>query len=140
AALDAGTGGDRDSPTTWVARAAAWSGGTYSVGSMSPIAPPPQLTAHAAKVAILLCSRRVGMPKSGAILRACLADGVGLAETGLECQFKTGTAGKDKRAGRPRPEDVSMALSLRIENETQLPDGGPLSVSVTGKRNIDIGR
>jgi type VI secretion system protein ImpI len=33
-----------------------------------------------------------------------------------------------------------MALSLRIENETQLPDGGPLSVSVTGKRNIDIGR
>jgi hypothetical protein len=83
AALDAGTRGDRDSPTTWVARAAAWSGGTYSVGSMSPIAPPPQLTAHAAKVAILLCSRRVGMPKSGAILRACLADGVGLAETGL---------------------------------------------------------
>jgi type VI secretion system protein ImpI len=33
-----------------------------------------------------------------------------------------------------------MALSLRIENETQLPDGGPLSVTVTGKRNIDIGR
>ena len=33
-----------------------------------------------------------------------------------------------------------MALTLTIENETQLPDGGPLSVSVTGKRGIDIGR
>jgi type VI secretion system protein ImpI len=33
-----------------------------------------------------------------------------------------------------------MALSLKIENETQLPDGGPLSVMVSGKRNIDIGR
>jgi type VI secretion system protein ImpI len=33
-----------------------------------------------------------------------------------------------------------MGLSLRIENETQLADGGPLSVNVAGKRNIDIGR
>src|SRR5262245_12586336 len=33
-----------------------------------------------------------------------------------------------------------MALILKIENETQLADGGPLSVTVTGKRNIDIGR
>ncbi|MBN8937788.1 MAG: FHA domain-containing protein, partial [Rhizobiales bacterium] len=33
-----------------------------------------------------------------------------------------------------------MRLNLRIENETSLPDGGPLSVAVTGKRGIDIGR
>lgn len=33
-----------------------------------------------------------------------------------------------------------MALTLTIENETSLPDGGPLSVTVTGKRGIDIGR
>ena len=33
-----------------------------------------------------------------------------------------------------------MGLTLTIENETSLPDGGPLSVSVTGKRGIDIGR
>jgi len=33
-----------------------------------------------------------------------------------------------------------MALKLRIENETSLPDGGPLSVTVEGKRGIDIGR
>lgn len=33
-----------------------------------------------------------------------------------------------------------MALTLTIENETSLPDGGPLSVSVSGKRGLDMGR
>ncbi len=33
-----------------------------------------------------------------------------------------------------------MALTLRIENETSLPDGGPLSISIQGRRGIDIGR
>jgi type VI secretion system protein ImpI len=33
-----------------------------------------------------------------------------------------------------------MALTLRIDNQTSLPDGGPLSVTIRGKRGIDIGR
>jgi len=33
-----------------------------------------------------------------------------------------------------------MGLTLRIESQTSLPDGGPLSVSIQGKRGIDIGR
>ena len=33
-----------------------------------------------------------------------------------------------------------MALSLKIENATSLPDGGPLSIDVPGKRGLDIGR
>jgi type VI secretion system protein ImpI len=33
-----------------------------------------------------------------------------------------------------------MGLTLTIENEISLPDGGPLSVSVSGKRGLDIGR
>ena len=33
-----------------------------------------------------------------------------------------------------------MALTLRIENETKLPDGGPVSITVSARRNIDIGR
>jgi type VI secretion system protein ImpI len=33
-----------------------------------------------------------------------------------------------------------MTLTLHIENETSLPDGGPLSVSVKGERGLDIGR
>ena len=31
-------------------------------------------------------------------------------------------------------------LALRIENETTLPDGGPLGITVEGTRGIDIGR
>jgi type VI secretion system protein ImpI len=33
-----------------------------------------------------------------------------------------------------------MALSFQLVNETTLPDGGPVSFRVTGKRGIDIGR
>jgi type VI secretion system protein ImpI len=33
-----------------------------------------------------------------------------------------------------------LVLALRIENETTLPDGGPLSIRVEGTRGIDIGR
>ncbi len=33
-----------------------------------------------------------------------------------------------------------MALTLAIENESRLADGGPLSIRVTGRRGIDIGR
>ncbi len=33
-----------------------------------------------------------------------------------------------------------MALSLRIENASSLPDGGPLGIEVAGKRGVDIGR
>jgi type VI secretion system protein ImpI len=33
-----------------------------------------------------------------------------------------------------------MALRLTIENFPQLPDGGPISFTVTGKRSVDIGR
>ena len=33
-----------------------------------------------------------------------------------------------------------MALRFTIENEPNLPDGGPVSFTVTGKRSVDIGR
>src|SRR5215203_4384517 len=33
-----------------------------------------------------------------------------------------------------------MPLRFSIENQTNLPDGGPLSVTVSGKRGLDIGR
>src|SRR5262249_16964745 len=33
-----------------------------------------------------------------------------------------------------------MGLTLKIENMTSLADGGPLSVSIKGKRGLDIGR
>jgi type VI secretion system protein ImpI len=33
-----------------------------------------------------------------------------------------------------------MSLSLQLVNETTLPDGGPVSLRISGKRGIDIGR
>lgn len=33
-----------------------------------------------------------------------------------------------------------MPITLAIENEPRLPDGGPISIRITGKRGIDIGR
>ena len=33
-----------------------------------------------------------------------------------------------------------MPLTLTIENQTALPDGGPLSVTTAGGRGLDIGR
>ena len=33
-----------------------------------------------------------------------------------------------------------MALTLTIENQASLPDGGPLSVTLSGGRGLDIGR
>jgi len=33
-----------------------------------------------------------------------------------------------------------MALTLKIENQTSLPDGGPLTMTIQGQRGIDIGR
>src|SRR4051812_36085952 len=35
---------------------------------------------------------------------------------------------------------MTMALNLKIENETNLADGGPLGITVSGRRSIDIGR
>ena len=33
-----------------------------------------------------------------------------------------------------------MGLTLKIENMPSLPDGGPLTYSIQGKRGLDIGR
>jgi hypothetical protein len=93
AAEDSGSRADRDSPLTWLALAAAWSGGVVSIGGSPRIAPPPELTAHAVRVAILLTARQANPPESTAPqntppernprLRACIEDGISLAESGL---------------------------------------------------------
>src|ERR1700704_5117869 len=42
--------------------------------------------------------------------------------------------------GRRGAEEPAMSLALQLVNETTLPDGGPVSIRITGKRGIDIGR
>lgn len=83
AAEDFGKTADRDSAMTWLARAAAWSGGAVAVGKGPAIAPPPEMTAHAARVAILLSAYPLAPAERRAKLGACIEDGAKLAETGL---------------------------------------------------------
>jgi hypothetical protein len=73
-----------DSATTWLANAAVWSGGAITMGRAAPIAPPPEMTPHAAAVAIQLAAGPLREPgeRSGK-LKICIEDGARLAQTGL---------------------------------------------------------
>ncbi len=83
AAQDAATRGDQDAATTWLAYSAAWSGGALAFGRATPVAPPPELTPHAAVVAIQLASSRLSPEERAVQFKTCIAEGARLAETGL---------------------------------------------------------
>jgi hypothetical protein len=74
---------DRDSATTWLALATAWSGGSISRSSQKPVPTPPQLTAQATRTAILLAARLVKAPERDKRLRACVEDALTIAENGI---------------------------------------------------------
>jgi hypothetical protein len=71
AALQVGMEGDKRAPTTWLALAAAWSGGSMSLGEYSAPA-PPDLTAKAARGAVLTALASVPVKNRAAHLKACL--------------------------------------------------------------------
>jgi len=83
AALEIGTRGDNKDALTWLARAAGWSGGflNSSPNRQDPV--PPYMTARAARIAVLFCAARIGGVERSKRLRACIAEGIKLAETGL---------------------------------------------------------
>jgi hypothetical protein len=83
AAQDAATQSDPNAATTWLARSAAWSGGALVMGQAAPIAPPPELTPHAAVVAILLAARYLSPADRTLQFKACIEEGAKLAEAGL---------------------------------------------------------
>jgi hypothetical protein len=77
AALRIGMSTDRRLAATWAALAAAWSGGSMSEGEhMVPV--PPDLTAKAARVAVLTGLSRVGAKERAGHLRTCLENGLRL--------------------------------------------------------------
>ncbi|HEY0441936.1 MAG TPA: hypothetical protein VGD36_17865 [Xanthobacteraceae bacterium] len=80
----AGERADPNDELTWLARAAAWSGGALAIGNGARIAPPPELTPHAAQVAILLSLRYLKPAQQNLRLQACVEEGIKLAETGLQ--------------------------------------------------------
>jgi hypothetical protein len=78
AALRLGMDSDKRSPTTWLALAAAWSGGSMSPGE-HPVPTQPDLTAKAARGAVLVALAGVPVKDRAAHLRACLESGRRLA-------------------------------------------------------------
>ncbi|MBN8937789.1 MAG: hypothetical protein J0I13_16240, partial [Rhizobiales bacterium] len=83
AAQDAATQADQNTATAWNALSAAWSGGTMSAGRGLAIAPPPELTPHAAAVAMTLAGAYLAPDQRKSILKTCIDEGARLAETGL---------------------------------------------------------
>ena len=70
-ALEIGERSDDRAPATWVALAAAWSGGNM-MREGQPVQAPPHLTAKAARAAVLIALARVPARARGPQFRACV--------------------------------------------------------------------
>jgi len=82
AAQEIGTQSDSNDPLTWLALAAGWSGGLLAAFPGLPVPVPTYMTARAARIAVLLSVAKLRKDRPSR-LRACIADGIKLAETGL---------------------------------------------------------
>lgn len=82
AALDTASAADPRAPTTWLAYAAGWSGGSLSAPDQEPARPPPAACATAANAAVMLAVTQ-GDPL-GVVdrIRACAEAGVRFADGG----------------------------------------------------------
>jgi hypothetical protein len=83
AALRLGYMSERSAPTTWLAFAAAWSGGSMTMGDDPPVPAAPNLTAKAVRAAVLTALARVPVKQRREKLDGCLAEGTRLANDGL---------------------------------------------------------
>jgi hypothetical protein len=78
-ALAVGMAGNRAAPTTWVALAAAWSGGSLTPPDQPPAPAPPHLTPKAVRAAVLTALARISVKQRRDRLAACMNEGVKLA-------------------------------------------------------------
>jgi hypothetical protein len=83
AALKVGAQGDANDSLTWLALAAGWSGGMLSSHPQMQVAVPQYMTARAARIAILLSARFAKPSERTLRMRACIANGIELAKSGL---------------------------------------------------------
>ncbi len=82
AALDVAERLPPGDPATWLAFAAAWSGGSMVSADFDPVPPPPQLTAKAVRAALLLALGRVHQPDRERLAARCVASCIRFAEGG----------------------------------------------------------
>jgi len=81
-ALEVGSRGDHNDAMTWLALAAGWAGGTLNGDAKVPVPAPQYLTPRAARIAILLSAQRIAPAERTPRLRARIAEGMKLADTG----------------------------------------------------------
>ena len=83
AALEIGKSGDPSAATTWLARAAAWSGGSMGPPEVQPLTARPTACAQAVYAAIVMAAVRAGEP-IGVMKRiaACAEAGIRFADGG----------------------------------------------------------
>jgi hypothetical protein len=78
AALAAGESGDNEAPGSWAALAAGYSGG--SMVASHPVPTPPDLTAKAVRIGVLLAWGRVPATRREAVLRSSIEACIRLAD------------------------------------------------------------
>jgi hypothetical protein len=83
AALELGKQGDSNDPLTWAALAAGWSGGSLASFEQFTLPVPPYMTARAARIAVVLSAHYLKPEERSGRLKACIEEGIKLAETGL---------------------------------------------------------
>lgn len=101
AALKIGSSSAPEAATTWLARAAAWSGGSMCPPEMQPLPAPPSACAQAVNAAIVLAATAgepIGVMKR---IAACAEAGIRFAEGG-DARVTIGEASTGATTG-PRP-------------------------------------
>ncbi len=81
-ALQVGGAGDQRQATTWLALAAAWSGGSMCAPDIKPMAPPISACAKAANAAIIMAISSSDPLTIGKWIAACAQAGIRFAEGG----------------------------------------------------------
>jgi hypothetical protein len=82
AALGLGASGHVRAATTWLAKAAGWSGGSIAPPGLAPVPPPPHLTAKAALAAIVLAMAKAGTRSQAGWIEACTEACIRFADGG----------------------------------------------------------
>jgi hypothetical protein len=82
AALGLGASGNVRAATTWLAKAAGWSGGSIAPPGLAPVPPPPHLTAKAALAAIVLAMAKAGTRSQAGWIEACTEACIRFADGG----------------------------------------------------------
>lgn len=78
-ALAIGNINDHNAPTTWLALAAGWSGGSVVPPEFDPIEAKPEQTARAVRVALFVALSRLTGDGKHRIMTTCLEDGIHFA-------------------------------------------------------------